>query len=122
MEADPKVVVLDDDEGILQSIERFLGLHGFETRTFNSAETLIDSGEVETAVCLLLDIQLGVGISGIDLRRRLAASGSKCPVIFMTARDDDRTFNDAMAAGCVAFLLKPFDPILLLDAIKKNCP
>jgi FixJ family two-component response regulator len=56
-------------------------------------------------------------ISGIELQRRLAASGSKCPVIFMTANDDEATRNEAVDAGCVAYLRKPFARQVLLDAI-----
>jgi FixJ family two-component response regulator len=67
---------------------------------------------------LLLDIHLG-GISGIELQRRLAASGSKCPVIFMTASDDEATHNEAMDAGCIAYLRKPFARQVLLNAIGK---
>ena len=67
---------------------------------------------------MLLDIHLG-GISGIELQRRLAAAGSNCPVIFMTAIDDDATRNGAMEAGCIAYLKKPFAPQLLLDALGK---
>lgn len=56
-------------------------------------------------------------MSGIDLRRHLVASGSKCPVIFMTATDNNTTLNEAVAAGCVACLHKPVEPKLLLDTI-----
>jgi FixJ family two-component response regulator len=73
---------------------------------------------VQTATCLLLDIHLG-GISGIELQRRLAASGSKWPVIFMTANDDEVTRNQAMDAGCIAYLQKPFAQHVLLNAISK---
>jgi FixJ family two-component response regulator len=66
---------------------------------------------------LLLDIHLG-GISGIELQRRLAASGSRWPVIFMTANDDDATRTQAMDAGC-AYLQKPFTQHVLLNAISK---
>jgi FixJ family two-component response regulator len=69
---------------------------------------------------LLLDIHLG-GISGIELQRRLAASGSKRPVIFMTANDDQATRNKAMDTGCIAYLRKPFASRVLLDAIEKSC-
>jgi len=72
-----------------------------------------------TATPILLDIHLG-GISGIELRRRLAAAGSTCPVIFMTAIDNDATRNEAMKAGCIAYLKKPFAPNLLLDALDKK--
>ena len=70
------------------------------------------------ATCLLLDIHLG-GISGIGLQRRLAASGSKWPVIFMTANDDEATYKKAMDAGCIAYLRKPFTGQVLLDVIGK---
>jgi FixJ family two-component response regulator len=112
------VIVVDDNPAFLKSVTRLLGVHGFETRTFVSAEALLDSDGARKATCLLLDIHLG-GISGIELRRRLAAAGSNCPVIFMTAMDDDATRNEAMAAGCIAYLKKPFAPQLLLDAIAK---
>jgi FixJ family two-component response regulator len=112
------VIVVDDDPGFLKSVARLLSVHGFEARTFSSAEALLDSDAAMTPTPMLLDIHLG-GISGIELRRRLAASRSKCPVIFMTAIEDDATRNEAMQAGCIAYLKKPFAPQLLLDAITK---
>jgi FixJ family two-component response regulator len=112
------VIVVDDNSGFLKSVARLLTVHGFAVRTFTSAEALLDKSDLQTATCLLLDIHLG-GISGIELQRRLAASGSKCPVIFMTANDDDATRKEATDAGCIAYLKKPFAPQLLLDAIRK---
>jgi FixJ family two-component response regulator len=112
------VIVVDDDPGFLKSVARLLSVHGFEARTFSSAEALLDSDAAMTATPILLDIHLG-GISGIELRRRLSAAGSNCPVIFMTAIDNDATRREAMKAGCVAYLKKPFAPQLLLDAITK---
>jgi FixJ family two-component response regulator len=112
------VIVVDDNSGFLRSVARLLAVHGFTVRTFSSAEALLDNNDVQTASCLLLDIHLG-GISGIELHRRIAAAGSKCPVIFMTAIDDDATRKEAMDAGCIAYLRKPFAPQLLLDAIGK---
>ena len=112
------VIVVDDNAGLLKSVARLLAHHGIESRTFASAEALLESDSVQTATCLLLDIHLG-GISGIELQRRLAASGSKWPVIFMTANDDEATRNEAMDAGCIAYLRKPFAGQVLLDAIGK---
>ena len=111
------VIVVDDNAGLLKSVARLLAHHGIECRTFVSAEALIESGSAQTATCLLLDIHLG-GISGIELQRRLAASGSKCPVIFMTATTT-ATRNEAVDAGCIAYLRKPFASHVLLDAIGK---
>jgi len=110
--------VIDDDAGLLKGVARLLANSGIESRTFASAEALIESGSAQMASCLLLDIHLG-GISGIELQRRLAASESKCPVIFMTANDDEATRNEAEDAGCTAYLLKPFARNVLLDAIGK---
>jgi FixJ family two-component response regulator len=119
MAAQPTVViVVDDNSDFLKSVARLLTVHGFAVRTFNSAEALLDENDVQTATCLLLDIHLG-GISGIELQRRLAASGSKCPVIFMTANDDSATRKAAADAVCIAYLKKPFEPEVLLDAIRK---
>ena len=112
------VIVVDDNAGLLKSVARLLAHHGIDSRTFASAEALIESGSAQTATCLLLDIHLG-GISGIELQRRLAASGSKCPVIFMTANDDEATHNEAVDAGCIAYLRKPFASHVLLDAIRE---
>src|SRR4029077_8379298 len=97
------VIVVDDNAGFLKGVARLLAHSGIESRTFASAEALLESGSAQTATCLLLDIRLG-GISGIELQRRLAASGSKCPVIFMTGNDDEATRNEAVDAGCVAYL------------------
>jgi FixJ family two-component response regulator len=110
------VIVVDDNAGFLKGVARLLALNGIDTRTFASAEALLESCSAQTATCLLLDIHLG-GISGIELQRRLAASGSKCPVIFMTANDDEATRNEAVDAGCIAYLRKPFARQVLLDAI-----
>ena len=119
MAAQPTVViVVDDNSDFLKSVARLLTVHGFAVRTFISAEALLDNSDAQTAICLLLDIHLG-GISGIDLQRRLAASGSKCPVIFMTANDDSATRKAAADAGCIAYLRKPFAPQLLLDALSR---
>lgn len=112
------VIVVDDNAGFLKSVARLLTVHGFAVRPFTSAEAFLNVGDTQDAACLLVDIHLG-GISGVDLQRRLAASGSKCPVIFMTAMDDDAAQKASIDAGCVAYLRKPFAPQLLLDALEK---
>ena len=118
MEQRTVVIVVDDDAALLRSVARLLAHHGIERRTFASAEALLDSKSGQTATCLLLDIHLG-RISGIELRRWLASSRSKCPVIFMTANDEEATRNEAMDAGCIAYLRKPFAQLVLLNAIPK---
>ena len=68
---------------------------------------------------LVLDIHLG-GMSGIELRRHLAAAGSDIPVVFITARDDEATRAAALAAGCVDYLVKPFEAERLMRALERG--
>ena len=111
------IAVVEDDPGMLQGLSRLLSAHGFRVVRFTSAE-LFDSVAQSEAACLVVDIHLG-GISGIDLKRRLIASGSDFPVIFMTAVDSETTRQEAVEAGCVAYLQKPFLARLLIDAINQ---
>jgi FixJ family two-component response regulator len=110
------VVVVDDDPSMLKGVQRLLTAHGFDTAVFASAEAFLDCPSRHGAACFVLDIHLG-GISGIELRRRLAANGCNVPVIFMTAFDDETTHQEARDAGCIAYLHKPFPAKLLIGAI-----
>jgi FixJ family two-component response regulator len=115
------VAVVDDDPSMLRAAENLLDAHGFATETFASAEEFLNRGAATQVDCLLLDIYLG-GMSGVELRRQLKASGSTLPVIFMTAHDDEATHRQALKAGCVAYLRKPFQARQLIDAIGKAAP
>jgi FixJ family two-component response regulator len=115
------IAIVDDNTAVLKGIERLLQAHGFATRTFSSAESFLATKPVAGIDCLLLDVHLGA-MSGIALRRELSASGSTLPVIFMTAFDDQSTRQHAHAAGCVAYLRKPFAGRLLIDAIARAVP
>jgi FixJ family two-component response regulator len=112
------VAIVEDDPNLLRATTDLLDAHGFATVAFTSAEDFLTRGFAKRVDCLLLDIDLG-GMSGIDLRRQLRASGSVLPIIFMTAIDDDATERQALASGCAAFLRKPFPQGALIDAIKK---
>ena len=115
------VAVVDDDPSMLNAAESLLDAQGFATMVFASAEEFLDRGAATQVDCLLLDIHLG-GMSGIALRRRLKDFGSTLPVIFMTALEDEAVREQALKAGCVAFLRKPFQARQLLEAIKKAVP
>jgi FixJ family two-component response regulator len=118
----PRVIaVVDDDASMLKGIQRLLVAYGFATRVFASAEAFLEPDASADVDCLLVDIHLG-GMSGIELRRHLAASGCTLPVIFMTAFDDEATRMQALSAGCVAFLHKPFAANLLMGAIEQAAP
>jgi FixJ family two-component response regulator len=111
------VAVVDDDRSMLVGVERLLNAYGYATKVFPSAEAFLAPGAETDADCLLLDVDLS-GMSGIELRRRLAACGRAVPVIFMTALDDEATRASALETGCIAYLLKPFPSRSLIDAIK----
>ncbi len=110
------VGVVDDEPGVLTGLKRILNASGLRVELFLSAEDLLARGSFGDFTCLIIDINLG-GMSGIELRRRLAAVGSDAPVIFITARHDEATRREAMAAGCAAYLGKPFPGHVLIDAI-----
>lgn len=112
------VAIVDDDPSMLRGIVRLLSAHGFRTQSFESAEAFLHGMGAKKAACLILDIGLG-GISGLELRRHLTASGSDLPVIFITARDDEATLREAIEAGCVAYLRKPFAGNQLIGAINE---
>jgi len=113
------VAVVEDDAAMRKSIERLLHANGIETIAFASAEEFLGSPLAGSATGLVLDIYLP-GLSGIGLRRRLLAAGSQVPVIFITAHDDKATRAEALAAGCVEFLQKPFDPCRLTEALQRT--
>jgi FixJ family two-component response regulator len=111
------IAIVDDDSGMQISLSNLLNAYGFTTSVYSSAEDWLERGTPVRVDCLLLDIHLGA-ISGLELQRRLMASGSTLPVIFMTARDDEATRAQALEAGCVSFLCKPFRATQLIDAIE----
>jgi len=112
------VAVVDDDPGMLDSLVRLLGAWGFEPAAYGSAEAFWEDHVFSKAICVLLDVNLP-GMSGIELRRRLRDAKSPLPVIFMTAESNEPTRNAATAAGCVAYLHKPFAAEALFEALKK---
>jgi FixJ family two-component response regulator len=112
------MAVVEDDVSFLQGLDRLLTACGHEVEAFHSAEAFLALIDRTRASCLLIDVHL-TGISGIELHRRLVASGRTFPVIFMSATDREVIRREASQTGFVAFLQKPFPPQLLLDAIEK---
>jgi len=112
------VCVIDDDMSVLRALRRLIGAGGFDVETFASAEDFLEFPRRGRAACLVLDIHLG-GLSGFELHERLLASGSRVPVLFITALDDAATRERARQAGAVEYLRKPFDDDILLGAIRR---
>lgn len=111
-----QVVIVEDDCGMRQALGRLLRLAGYAPLAYESAEAFMDDGgaAAAAATCLILDVQLP-GISGFELRERLARDGRAVPVIFVTAYDEPETRQHA--AGAVACLAKPFAGRDLIDAV-----
>jgi len=112
------IAVIDDDAGLRKSLKALLEALEYEVETFDSAEAFLSAAPRSIAICLVLDIELGL-TSGIELARQLAAEGFKYPIIFITGRDHDDVRSRARRAGGVAFLLKPFPARQLHHAILK---
>ncbi len=112
------VAVVDDDENICRSFGRLLRAAGMQPITYNSAESFLADTKHPEFSCLVLDIQLGA-ISGIELARRLAATGGKTPVIFITAQDAPELRAAAQALGCAAYFRKTDSGKEVIDAIRR---
>jgi FixJ family two-component response regulator len=112
------VFVVDDDPGMLRSVKRLLGAHGYDSVLFPSADAFQKHDGFEQAICVVLDINLSDD-SGIEVRHRLKAAGVSLPVIFITGNDSPATRMAAMAAGCLAYLTKPFVAKSLIEPIER---
>ena len=113
-----KVFVVDDDPSIRRSLERLLRAAGHAVETFVSARQFLERGDLAAPGCLVLDVRMP-GQSGLDLQQVLEAAGHHIPVIFITGHADQPLAQQAMRAGAVSLLNKPFDGQELLDAIRR---
>lgn len=114
----PTVFIVDGDKGASESVEALIIGEGWHSRTFESAEGFL-SHSVELAPgCMILDVCLP-GLSGLELQKRAAAKCSHIPTVFLSAKEDIPTTVEAMKAGAVEFLLKPFRHEELLSAIRE---
>ena len=112
------VFVVDDDPAMLQSVARLLRQFGYDSLLFPSAEAFANQSDFDSAVCVLLDINLGDG-SGIELRHRLKAAGNTVPVIYMTGNDTPAVRASALQSECLAYLTKPFSARSLIEPIER---
>jgi FixJ family two-component response regulator len=113
---DSIVMVIADDASFLRSTQRLIQGAGFTVITFPSAEEFLCSTLPDAPTCLVLDVHLP-DLSGLDLQRQLGRLGMDIPIIFMTSHGDIPTSVQAMKAGAVEFLTKPFHKRDLFDAI-----
>jgi len=100
------------------SLNRLLRGHGFEATLFESAGALLQHDKFHSAICIVLDIDLG-GQSGIDVRRTLAEQGVTAPVIYITGNDSAANRAAALGSGCIAYLIKPFSAKSLIESVER---
>ena len=113
----PIVFVVDDDQSVRDSLRRLITSVGLRVEVFPSAQAFLSAPRPDVPGCLVLDVRLP-GLSGLDLQRELAQSHATLPIIFLTGHGDIPMSVQAMKAGAVEFLTKPFRGQELLDAIR----
>jgi FixJ family two-component response regulator len=121
MSRGPLVVVVEDDPESRRTLARLLLVGGFDTMLYGSAEEYLSAPPASPPVCMLLDVNLG-GMSGLDLQQRLRSSGSRIPVIVISAYDDLPNRVRAERLGCLAFLSKPCEAEAILALLRPLVP
>jgi FixJ family two-component response regulator len=114
----PCVFIVDDDPGVRRSIQDLLSSVALRSETFATPQEFLDSKSADGPGCLVLDVRLP-GMSGLDFQRALAQAGVNIPIIFITGHGDVPMTVQAMKSGALEFLLKPFRPQDLLDAVQQ---
>ena len=112
----PLISIVDDDETLRRSLDNLVRSVGLRACGFASAEAFLQSNQLSEIDCLILDLCLP-GMSGLELQRQLAEDNFDLPIIFMTAHESGDPRRQAIEAGAVTFLNKPFDEADLLNAI-----
>ena len=111
------IAIVDDDDLMRNAVQGLLKSAGLPARAFASAEEFLQSGQQHHTACLIADIRMP-GMSGLELQANLNAERCKIPTIFITAHGDARMRMQALRAGAVEFLAKPFDDEVLLGNVR----
>ena len=111
------VAIIDDDELVRTALEEFLQSVELPTRSFASAEEFLNAVHLRDTGCLIADIRMP-GMSGLELQAKLNADHCRIPTIFITAHGDEKMRMQALRAGAVDFLTKPFDDEVLLESVR----
>jgi len=111
------VAIVDDDDLMRSALQGMLKSVGLSSQTFASAEEFLNSGQQHQTACLIADIRMP-GMSGLELQAKLNAEHCRIPTIFITAHGDTRMRMQALRAGAVEFLAKPFDDEAMLGSVR----
>ena len=109
--------VVDDDVSVRESLDLMIRWAGWQSKTFASAQEFLSHPRAQVPSCLILDVNLP-GLNGLDLQKRVAGERVDMPIIFITGYGDVPVSVQAMKAGAVEFLTKPFSDEVILDAIR----
>jgi len=115
--ADILISIIDDDESVRRTTKLLIESFGYRAAVFESAEAFLNSDQLSDTSCLVVDLQMP-GMNGLQFQRRLAAEGNSIPIIFITSYGNKESRQQAMEAGAVAFLDKPFNDEQLLQNIR----
>jgi FixJ family two-component response regulator len=113
----PCISIVDDDDGVRTSLRRLISSAGFRAEAFTTAEDFWHGGRRQDTACLIIDVRMP-GMNGLELQRRLTKVHCPIPIIFITAHEDDDARTQALQAGAVAFLNKPFSDEVFLSAVE----
>jgi FixJ family two-component response regulator len=111
------VGIVDDDAAVRVALEEMLRSAGIAARAFESAEEFLQSGRQSEVGCLIADIRMP-GMSGLELQAKLNADHYRIPIVFITAHGDTQMRMQALRAGAVEFLSKPFNDEALLETVR----
>lgn len=117
LDSTPVVFIVDDDVSVRESLELLIQTEGWQTQMFASAEEFLARPRVSAPSCLVLDVNLP-DLNGLDLQRRMAGDRMHMPIIFITGFGDIPMTVQAMKAGAIEFLTKPFGDDVILSAIR----
>ena len=117
-DSDAVIAVVDDDPSVREGLQSLIRSAGWRAETFASAQEFLARPNIDAPGCLILDLQLP-GLSGLDLQRRMAEVDLEIPIVFLTGHGNIPASVQAMKAGAVEFLTKPFDEQDLLRAIQE---
>lgn len=115
----PIIFVVDDDISVRESLDLLIRCEGWQAETFESAQEFLSRPRSLVPSCLVLDVSLP-GLNGLELQKLLAVERPEMPIIFISGQGDIPTTVQAMKAGAVDFLVKPFRDHVLLDAIRQS--
>jgi FixJ family two-component response regulator len=111
------VAIVDDDDSMRSALQGLLQSAEFPSQSFASAEEFLQSGQQHQIACLIADIRMP-GMSGLELQAQLNAERCRIPIIFITAHGDEKMRMQALRAGAVEFMAKPFDDGALLESVR----